>query len=94
MGVRWRLAWNLTCLAALKVEAGAPDAALQAASAKLVAATAAHENGRGAIQVHGGIGFQSECDVHWFMKRAHVFDQLGGPIPAQARRIAREPSPL
>jgi alkylation response protein AidB-like acyl-CoA dehydrogenase len=94
MGVRWRLAWNQTSLAALKVQADAPDAALQAASAKLVAANAAHENGRAAIQVHGGIGFQAECDVHWFMKRAHVFDQLGGPIAVQARRIVAQPSPL
>jgi hypothetical protein len=94
MGVRWRLAWHQTSLAALKVQAGAPDAVLQAASAKLVAANAAHENGRAAIQVHGGIGFQSECDVHWFMKRAHLYDQLGGAMAAQARRIIAEPSPL
>jgi alkylation response protein AidB-like acyl-CoA dehydrogenase len=94
MGVRWRLAWYQTNHAALKVQHGAPDARLQAASAKLVAGNAAHENGRGAIQVHGGIGFQAECDVHWFMKRAHVFDQLGGPVAALARRVVAEPSPL
>jgi alkylation response protein AidB-like acyl-CoA dehydrogenase len=94
MGVRWRLAWYQTSLAALKVQEAAPDAVLQAASAKLVAANAAHENGRAAIQVHGGIGFQSECDVHWFMKRAHLYDQAGGAIAAQARRIVAEPSPL
>ena len=94
MGVRVRLAWYQTCLACLKVEAAAPDAPLQVASAKLVAAQAAHENGRAAIQVHGGIGFQSECDVHWFMKRAHVYDQVGGDVRVQARRVVAEPSPL
>jgi alkylation response protein AidB-like acyl-CoA dehydrogenase len=93
MGVRSRLAWRLTSLAALKVQAGAADAVLQAAAAKLVAAQAAHENGRAAIQLHGGIGFQAECDAHWFMKRAHVYDRMGGSTQLQARRIAAEPSP-
>jgi alkylation response protein AidB-like acyl-CoA dehydrogenase len=87
MAVRWRLAWYQTCLAALQVQNGAADAALNAASAKLLATQAAHENGRAAIQMHGGIGFQSECDVHWFMKRAHLYDQIGGAVRAQARRV-------
>jgi alkylation response protein AidB-like acyl-CoA dehydrogenase len=94
MGIRGRLAWYQTSLAALKVAAGAPDAAFHAASAKLVAAQAAHENGRAAIQLHGGIGFQSECDAHWFMKRAHIYDRAGKSIHALARRIADEPAPL
>ena len=94
MALRARLGWLQTQLACLKVEAGARDAALQAAAAKLTAAHAAHENGRVAIQMHGAIGFQSECDVHWFMKRAHVYDQAGGGMHAQARRVIAEPSPL
>jgi Acyl-CoA dehydrogenase, C-terminal domain len=94
MGVRWRLAWYQTCLAALKVQTGAEDAALEASAAKLVAADAAHENGRASIQVHGGIGYQSEGDAHWFMKRAHTLDQIGGSIGAQARRIARAPTAI
>jgi alkylation response protein AidB-like acyl-CoA dehydrogenase len=92
MAVRARLAWYQTALACLKIEAAAGDAALQAAAAKLVAAQAAHENGRAAIQVHGGIGFQSECDVHWFMKRAHLYDQAGGGMLIQARRVVAEPA--
>jgi hypothetical protein len=94
MALRARLAWYQTALACLKIEAAARDAALQAAAAKLTAAQAAHENGRAAIQLHGGIGFQSECDVHWFMKRAHLYDQAGGGMLIQARRVATEPTPL
>lgn len=90
MASRWRLAWYQTCLAALQVQAGTADATLNAASAKLLAAQAAHENGRAAIQLHGGIGFQSECDAHWFMKRAHLYDQIGGAVRAQARRVVAE----
>ncbi len=94
MGVRARLSWYQTNLASLKVLAGAGDAVLQAAAAKLVAAQAAHENGRAAIQLHGGIGFQSECDAHWFMKRAHVYDRAGGSMQDLARRVVGEPPPL
>lgn len=94
MGVRARLSWYQTSLACLKVQARAPDAPLHTAAAKLVAAQAAHENGRAGIQIHGGIGFQSECDAHWFMKRAHIYDQAGGAIQEQARRVIAEPSPL
>jgi alkylation response protein AidB-like acyl-CoA dehydrogenase len=93
MGVRARLSWYQTNLASLKIQAGAGDAVLQAAAAKLIAAQAAHENGRAAIQLHGGIGFQAECDAHWFMKRAHIYDRAGGSIQDHARRIVGEASP-
>jgi alkylation response protein AidB-like acyl-CoA dehydrogenase len=94
MGLRARLGWFQTQLACLKVQANAGDAALQAAAAKLSAAHAAHENGRMAIQMHGALGFQAECDVHWFMKRAHLYDQAGGGMQVQAQRVIAEPSPL
>lgn len=93
MAVRQRLAWYQTCLAALKLESGVADADLQIASAKLLAAEAAHENGRACIQIHAGIGFQAECDAHWFMKRARVYDQIGGAMAEQARRIIASPAP-
>lgn len=94
MLLRSRLCWYETTLAALKVEALAPDMVLQARAAKLNAAHAAHENGRAVIQVHGGIGFHAECNAHWFMKRAHIYDQAGGAMLAQARRVIAEPAPL
>jgi hypothetical protein len=94
MAVRVRLSWYQISLASLKVQAGASDATLQVAAAKLVAARAAYENGRAGIQIHGGIGFQSECDAHWFLKRAFIYDQAGGAMSEQARRVIAEPSPL
>lgn len=90
MAIRARLAWHQSRLAARALQAGQIDAAFQAASAKLVAGKAAQENARAAIQLHGGIGYQAECDVHWFMKRAQIYDQLGGSAPEQARRISRD----
>lgn len=94
MGVRARLSWYQTNLASLKIETGAKDTLLQVASAKLLAAEAASENGRAGIQIHGGIGFQAECDAHWFLKRAHLYDQAGGNMQVQTSRIIAEPSPL
>jgi alkylation response protein AidB-like acyl-CoA dehydrogenase len=93
MAVRQRLSWYQTSLACLKLESAAADTALQVASAKLLAAEAAHENGRACIQVHGGIGFQAECDAQWFLMRARLFDQAGGAIAQQARRIIAAPAP-
>ncbi|MDG2004626.1 MAG: acyl-CoA dehydrogenase [Novosphingobium sp.] len=93
MAVRQRLAWHQTCMAALKLEAGAADAPLQVASAKLLAAEAAQENGRACIQIHGGIGFQAECDAHWFIKRAMIYDQAGGSMQLQSERVINQPMP-
>jgi alkylation response protein AidB-like acyl-CoA dehydrogenase len=93
MAVRQRLSWYQTSLACLKLAAGAEDAPLQVASAKLLAAEAAQENGRGCVQIHGGIGFQAECDAHWFLKRARVYDQAGGAVAEQARRVIAAPAP-
>ena len=94
MALRARLSWYQTELACLKVQTSAHDAVLQAAAAKLLAAQAAHENGRDAVHLHGGLGFQSECDAHWFMKRAHLYDQAGGNMRTQAGTVIAEPSPL
>jgi alkylation response protein AidB-like acyl-CoA dehydrogenase len=43
-----------------------------AASALVVAAGAAEKNGDVAVQVHGGMGYTWEVDVHFFLKRAIV----------------------
>jgi alkylation response protein AidB-like acyl-CoA dehydrogenase len=94
MALRAEGAAHLVAFACLKLDADAPDAVLQVAAAKLKAGHAAHEGARAAIQIHGGIGFHAECHAHWFMKRAHVYDRLGGNMDAQAQRVFREPSPL
>ena len=94
MGVRTRLSWYQTNLACLKLQANAEDAPLQVASAKLLAAQAARENGRTGIQVHGGIGYQSECDAHWFVKRAYIYDQAGGNMAIQAKRVLDAAAPV
>ncbi len=53
-------------------DASLPGRGREIASAVLRAGDAAVENGKSAIQVHGGMGFTWEVDVHLLHKRAHV----------------------
>ncbi|MGW0659067.1 acyl-CoA dehydrogenase family protein [Streptodolium elevatio] len=48
------------------------DAAVVVPTAKLMADDAATRNGKDATQVHGGMGFTWEVDVHLYLKRAWV----------------------
>jgi len=53
----------------------APDAAAEVAGAKLLADEAAVHGARDCLQVHGGMGFTWEGDVHLLLKRAWVRQQ-------------------
>ena len=50
------------------------DVARAVATAKITAGEAAVKNGKAAVQVHGGMGFTWEVDVHLYLKRAWVLD--------------------
>lgn len=52
-------------------------AARAISGAMLLATEAAITNGKTATQVHGGMGFTWEVDVHLYLKRAWVLDTLG-----------------
>lgn len=54
---------------------------------KLLASDAAQHNANTAVQIHGGMGFTQEMDIHLFVKRAHVLDQLFGGKRQQADRL-------
>ena len=58
------------------------------AGAKAVAGDAATENGKACLQVHGGLGFTWEVDVHLYLKRAWVLDTQWGSAGTQAEVIA------
>jgi alkylation response protein AidB-like acyl-CoA dehydrogenase len=57
-------------------------------TAKVMAGEAAIANGKTATQVHGGMGYTWEVDVHLFLKRAWVLDTQFGPADLHADRIA------
>jgi alkylation response protein AidB-like acyl-CoA dehydrogenase len=58
--------------AAWSIATGAPTARQDVSMAKALASDAAHLVGRKALQVHGGIGYTVEYDLHLFLKRAWV----------------------
>jgi alkylation response protein AidB-like acyl-CoA dehydrogenase len=71
-------AWSQTVWAALQLRAEGQDAAFQATNSAAVAAEAALESARDAVQIYGGMGFTTEVPVHLYLKRAHVTAQLVG----------------
>ena len=58
------------------------------AGAKLLAGEAALKNARTAVQVHGGMGFTWEVDMHLYLKRAWVLDTVFGTPEETADAVA------
>jgi alkylation response protein AidB-like acyl-CoA dehydrogenase len=58
------------------------------AGAKMLAGEAAIANGKAATQVHGGMGFTWEVDVHLYLKRAWVLDTVLGSVDEHADAVA------
>jgi len=87
------LLWNEsarshTYYAAWALEEGTPDARLAAASAKASAADAARIAANDGIQVHGGIGFTWEHDLHLYFRRAKFCELYLGDAGQWRERIA------
>jgi alkylation response protein AidB-like acyl-CoA dehydrogenase len=57
-------------------------------TAKLIAGEAAVANGKSATQVHGGMGFTWEVDVHLYLKRAWLLDTHFGTAEDHADAVA------
>ena len=79
---------SLTYHAAWAVDEDAPEAALAAAMAKAYASDAARQVTGMAIQVHGGIGFTWEHDVHLYFKRAKWGEVVYGDARHWRSRVA------
>jgi alkylation response protein AidB-like acyl-CoA dehydrogenase len=67
-----------TYYAAWALDAGSPDASLAASAAKAYVGDASRKVCGSSIQVHGGIGFTWEYDLHLYFKRAKHFEPLYG----------------
>ena len=91
MAVAAALADAQLTFAALSVSEAAPDAAYQAAAARVVAERAALDNVREAIQIYGGIGVTWECDAHLYLKRVHALRELFGGEAAQRAALLHTP---
>ncbi len=76
--------------AAWALDAGAPDAALAASVAKSYVNEASKSVCGEAIQVHGGIGFTWEYDLHFYWKRAKHQEVLYGGTTQHRERVLQE----
>jgi alkylation response protein AidB-like acyl-CoA dehydrogenase len=89
MAVRTEVARVAVHAAACTIdEPGVGDVERAVAGAKLLAGETAITNGRSALQVHGGMGFTWEIDVHLYLKRAWVLDTVFGSTGSHARAVA------
>lgn len=76
--------------AAWALDARAPDAALAASVAKSTVNVAGRRVCGEAIQVHGGIGFTWEYDLHLYFKRAKHLEPLYGDTEYHRERVLQE----
>jgi alkylation response protein AidB-like acyl-CoA dehydrogenase len=81
----------LTYNAAWVADHGDPaELRIAASMAKAAASDAGRAVTSAAIQLHGGIGFTWEADVHWLMKRAQIDAALLGGAGHHRRRVAAQ----
>ena len=78
-----------TYYAAWALDAGAEDAALAASVAKAYVSEAARKVCGEAIQVHGGIGFTWEFDLHLYFKRAKALEATWGDADYHRELVVR-----
>ncbi len=77
---------SATLFGAWAADADTSQLPLGAAMAKAAASAGARTTTAAAIQLHGGIGFTWEADLHWLYKRAQLDAAfLGGPGTHRAR---------
>ncbi len=81
-------AWSAVYFAAMAVDAGDPDRARAMHVAKAAAGEAARRAAKDGIQIHGGIGFTMEHDLHLFLRRAYGAESLLGTTADHHDRLA------
>jgi alkylation response protein AidB-like acyl-CoA dehydrogenase len=79
-----RLGW----LALSVADADAENAAQMVSSAKYLLGEAAQEASYAGLQVHGGIGYTWECDLHFWLKRIQVLNSVFGTPDLHVTQLA------
>jgi alkylation response protein AidB-like acyl-CoA dehydrogenase len=81
-------AWAAVYYAAMTIDAADDQRRSAAHVAKAAASEAAHLCANEAIQIHGGIGFTYEHDLHLWMRRAYGTERLLGTADWHHDRLA------
>ena len=79
---------SLVYYAGWAADAAPDEFSLAASMAKAYASDAGWNVSASALQVHGGIGFTWEHDLHWFLKRAKTDGVLYGSARDHRERVA------
>ncbi len=82
-GMRSSVYWAAWCIGA-----GHEDASVAASTAKIWCSDASKRVMASALQVHGGIGFTWEHDLHLFLKRAQLDQVSFGDAAYHRQRLA------
>ncbi len=80
---------STTYHAAWSIAAADPDASVAASTAKVWSGDAARRVMASGLQVHGGIGFTWEHDLHFYLKRAQLDGVTFGTSTLHRQRLAR-----
>jgi alkylation response protein AidB-like acyl-CoA dehydrogenase len=80
---------SAACYAAWALQEGAPEARTAVSVAKSYASDACRETINRGIQVHGGMGFTWENDLHLYYRRAKASEIAFGDAAFHRERIAR-----
>jgi alkylation response protein AidB-like acyl-CoA dehydrogenase len=80
---------SATYYAAWALEENIPDAAAAVSVAKMYASDASRNVGNRGIQVHGGMGFTWENDIHLYYRRAKASETMLGDAAFHRERIAK-----
>jgi alkylation response protein AidB-like acyl-CoA dehydrogenase len=86
-------AFGAVYYAAWHLQTGTEDAAMATSVCKSYVSEAARRVCSDAIQVHGGIGFTWEYDLHLYMKRAKSLEPLYGDADFHRELIVRQLAP-
>lgn len=95
-GLQWKLvamaqdherAAAAVSYAAMAIDADDPDRRRAVHVAKAAAGRAARHSAQDGIQVHGGIGYTWEHDLHLYLRRAFASDALLGPATWHQDRL-------
>lgn len=88
VSVAFERAWSAVYYAAMCVDADDPDVVRAVHVAKAAAGAAATRAAKDAIQIHGGIGYTWEHDLHLAIRRAYASEHLMGTSGWHHDRLA------
>jgi alkylation response protein AidB-like acyl-CoA dehydrogenase len=88
MALVYEQAWSAVYYAAMAIDARDPERHRAAHVAKILAGAAATRAAKDGIQIHGGIGYTWEHDLHLYIRRAYGSEHLFGTSDWHRDRLA------